>query len=63
VQLGAYAQRGNAEAAARKGGGSLVRAGSVWRVRSGPFSSGDEAERGLAKARAAGYAGARIVHD
>jgi rare lipoprotein A len=63
VQIGAFGQRGNAEAAARKAGGSLVRAGSVWRVRSGPFSAGDEAERGLAKARAAGYAGARIVHD
>lgn len=63
VQIGAYAQRGNAEAAARKAGGSLVRAGSLWRVRSGPFSAGDEAERALAKARGAGYAGARIVRD
>jgi len=63
VQIGAYAQRGNAEAAARKAGGSLVKAGSLWRVRSGPFSAGDEAARGLAKARAAGYAGARIVRD
>ena len=56
-------QRGNAEAAARKAGGSLVRSGNLWRVRSGPFAPGDEATRGLAKARAAGYAGARIVHD
>jgi rare lipoprotein A len=63
VQIGAYSQRANAEAAARKAGGSLVQAGSLWRVRSGPFSSGDEATRGLAKARAAGYAGARIVRD
>ncbi|MBU6393921.1 MAG: SPOR domain-containing protein [Sphingomonadales bacterium] len=63
VQIGAFSQRGNAEAAARKAGGSMVQAGSLWRVRSGPFSAGDEAERGLAKARAAGYAGARIVRD
>ncbi len=63
VQIGAFAQRGNAEAAARKAGGSLVQIGSLWRVRSGPFSAGDEAERGLAKARGAGYAGARIVRD
>ena len=63
VQIGAFSQRANAEAAARKAGGSLVQAGSLWRVRSGPFSAGDEAERGLAKARAAGYAGARIVRD
>lgn len=63
VQIGAFAQRGNAEAAARKAGGAIVQSGSLWRVRSGPFSAGDEAERGLAKARAAGYAGARIVRD
>lgn len=63
VQIGAFSQRSNAEAAARKAGGSMVQAGSLWRVRSGPFSAGDEAERGLAKARAAGYAGARIVRD
>lgn len=63
MQIGAFAQRGNAEAAARKAGGAIVQSGSLWRVRSGPFSAGDEAERGLAKARAAGYAGARIVRD
>lgn len=63
VQIGAFSQRANAEAAARKAGGSMVQAGSLWRVRSGPFSTGDEASRGLAKARAAGYAGARIVRD
>ncbi|WP_421847012.1 SPOR domain-containing protein [Novosphingobium sp.] len=63
VQIGAFSQHANAEAAARKASGSMVQAGSLWRVRSGPFSTGDEAERGLAKARAAGYAGARIVRD
>ncbi|MBX9885506.1 MAG: SPOR domain-containing protein [Novosphingobium sp.] len=63
VQIGAFSQRANAEAAARKAGGSLVQAGTLWRVRSGPFSTGDEAERALAKARGAGYAGARIVRD
>jgi rare lipoprotein A len=63
VQIGAFSQRANAAAAAQKAGGSMAQAGSLWRVRSGPFSSGDEAQRGLAKARAAGYAGARIVRD
>jgi rare lipoprotein A len=63
VQIGAFSQRANAEAAAHKAGGSVVQAGSLWRVRSGPFSAGDEADRGLAKARAAGYATARIVRD
>jgi rare lipoprotein A len=63
VQIGAFAQRGNADAAARKAGGTLVRAGNLWRVRSGPFSTGTEAQGALAKARAAGYAGARTVRE
>jgi len=63
VQIGAFAQRGNADAAARKAGGSLVQAGSLWRVRSGPFSTGTEADSALAKARAAGYATARTVRE
>ncbi len=63
VQIGAFAQRSNADAAARKSGGALVKAGNLWRVRSGPFSTGTEAESALAKARAAGYAGARTVRD
>lgn len=63
VQIGAFAQRGNADAAARKSGGSLLRSGSVWRVRSGPFSAGTAADGALAKARRAGYAGARIVRE
>lgn len=63
VQVGAFAQRGNADAAARKSGGSLVRAGRVWRVRSGPFSTGTEADSALAKARRAGYASARTVRE
>jgi len=45
VQIGAFAQRGNGDAAARKAGGTLVRAGNLWRARSGPFSTGTEAQR------------------
>lgn len=63
VQIGAFGQRANAEAAARKSGGSVAKVGTLWRVRSGPYSTGDEVDRGLAKARAAGYADARIVRD
>lgn len=63
VQIGAFSQRGNADAAARKAGGTLVRAGNLWRVRSGPFSTGTEAQGALAKARAAGYATARTVRE
>ncbi len=63
VQIGAFAQRANADAAARKAGGTLVRVGTLWRVRSGPFSTGTEADSALAKARSAGYAGARTVRE
>ncbi len=63
VQIGAFSQRGNAETAARKSGGTLVRSGNLWRVRSGPFSAGTEADTALAKAHGAGYAGARTVRE
>ena len=63
VQIGAFAQRANADAAARKSGGALVRVGGVWRVRSGPFATGTAADSALAKARRAGYASARTVRD
>jgi rare lipoprotein A len=63
VQIGAFAQRGNANAAARRAGGSAVEAGRVWRVRSGPYASVTQADTALAKARRAGYADARIVRE
>jgi rare lipoprotein A len=63
VQVGAFSQRANAELAARKAGGSAVQAGRVWRVRSGPYASTAQADTALAKARRAGYADARTVHD
>lgn len=60
VQLGAYADKARAEAAAKRGGGTVSAAGKVWRVRAGPFATRAEAEAALAKARAAGYGDARI---
>ena len=60
VQVGAYAVKANATAAASKVGGSATAAGRLWRVRMGPFSQSGEAEAALAKAKAAGYSGARI---
>ena len=60
VQAGAFSVRGRAEQVAEKVGGSVSMSGRMWRVRSGPYASRAEAEAALAKAKAAGYSGARI---
>ncbi|MBS0475673.1 MAG: SPOR domain-containing protein [Proteobacteria bacterium] len=62
VQIGTFASKANAEAAAKKAGGSVVAAGKLWRVRTGPHADADKARAALAKARAAGYSDARIQH-
>ena len=60
VQVGAFSNRANAQAAASKIGGSVSPAGKFWRVRMGPFASEAESKAALAKAKAAGYSDARI---
>jgi rare lipoprotein A len=60
IQAGAFASKDRADAAAAKIGGQVSRAGSVWRVRKGPFATRAEAEAALAQVRAAGYSDARI---
>lgn len=60
VQAGAFANRQNADRAARQIGGTVSRAGNLWRVRTGPFPTRGEAEASLANVRAAGYTDARI---
>lgn len=60
VQVGAYSTEARAKASAERVGGSASRAGSLWRVRMGPFAGRGEAQAALAKARAAGYSDARI---
>lgn len=63
VQVAAYGSRARADAAARAVGGVAVQAGSVWRVRMGPFSNESAAQSALAKAKAKGYGDARIMRD
>jgi rare lipoprotein A len=41
-------------------GGTIIKAGRYFRVRTGPFASRDQAQASLAKVRAAGYSDARI---
>ncbi|MFC0589167.1 SPOR domain-containing protein [Novosphingobium aquiterrae] len=60
VQIGTFASKANADAAAKKAGATVVQSGKLWRVRSEPFVAEDKAGPALAKARAAGYSDARI---
>ena len=60
IQVGAFANAGNANAAAGKVGGSLRSNGKLSRVVMGPYASRTQAEAALARARAAGYSDARI---
>lgn len=60
VQAGAFSTRDRAERVARSIGGEVSRSGSLWRVRTGPFSTVNSAQASLAKVRAAGYSDARI---
>lgn len=63
VQVAAFGNKARADAAARKVGGSVVQAGSVWRVRMGPFADEKGAQTALSAAKAKGYGEARIMRD
>ena len=60
VQVGAFGDRARADTVAKRSGGQVAKAGSVWRVRMGPFASQAEAQAAPAKARGAGDSDARI---
>ncbi len=60
VQVGAFANKANAEATAAKVGGTVSQVGRLWRVRMGPYAGQAEAAAALAKAKGAGYSDARI---
>lgn len=61
VQVAAFSTRERANTAARSLNGRVTQAGSLWRVRLGPFLSGKEAASALEKAKRAGYSDARIL--
>jgi rare lipoprotein A len=61
VQVGAYSSQERADSIAKSLGASAEQAGKVWRVRTGPHKDRGQADAALAKARAAGYADARVV--
>ena len=63
VQVGAFSSEANANAAAKSVGGTVAKAGKLWRVRMGPFASDADAKTALAKAKAKGFRDAAVVHD
>ncbi len=63
VQVGAFSSEDNANTAAKSVGGSVVKAGKLWRVRTGPFASDAEAKAALGKAKAKGFRDATVIRD
>ncbi len=63
VQVGAFSSEANANTAAKSVGGSVSKAGNLWRVRMGPFSSDADAKAALGKAKAKGFRDATVVRD
>ena len=60
VQAGAFSNRSSADRVAADIAGFVEPAGVLWRVRTGPFASMEEARAALAKVRGAGYKTAQI---
>ena len=63
VQVAAFSSQPRATALARSLRGQAVSAGSVWRVRLGPYSSKNQASQARDAAAARGYGDARVVRE
>jgi rare lipoprotein A len=63
VQVSAFSSEARANAVAKATGGKVVKSGSVWRVRMGPYKDEAAAQKALNDARAKGYRDARIMRD
>lgn len=63
VQVAAFSSQPRAVALARSLGGQAVAAGSVWRVRMGPYASKNQASQARDAAAARGYGDARVVRE
>jgi len=61
VQAATFSSRANADRAAAALDGYVLKAGQYWRVQTGPFADGEQAEAALAKVKAAGYTDARVI--
>ena len=63
VQVGAFSTEARATAAARSVGGTVGKAGNLWRVRIGPFASATDAQGALGTAKAKGFRDAVVLRD
>lgn len=63
VQVASFSSEARASAAAKKAGASVEKSGSLYRVRSGPYASEEEANRALVGARKAGFGDARVFSE
>jgi len=63
VQVAAFSSQSRANAAAKSVGGSVVKAGNLWRVRMGPYASEAEAASAASKAKAKGFRDAQVQRD
>lgn len=61
IQIGAFASQPRAQALAKQAGASVIAAGPVWRVRTGPYASENTARAALGAIIAKGYRGARVT--
>ena len=63
VQVAAFSSQPRAAALAKSLNGQAVPAGTVWRVRMGPYSSKNQASQARDAAAARGYGDARVVRE
>lgn len=63
VQVAAFSSEARANAAAKSVGGTVTKAGNLWRVRMGPFASEAEALSAAGKAKAKGFRDAQVQRD
>jgi rare lipoprotein A len=63
VQVGAFSSESRANAAAKSVGGTVSKAGNLWRVRIGPFASDADARGARGTARAKGFRDAVVQRD
>jgi len=63
IQVAAFSNQSRANAAAKSVGGTVVKAGNLWRVRVGPFASEAEAQGALGRAKAKGFRDAVVQRD
>lgn len=63
VQVAAFSSEARARSVAKSAGGTVSRAGNLWRVRVGPFASQSDAQAALARVKGKGFRDAVVMRD